>query len=159
MLAVVTTLPSATWRVAMVLGAPLGVDESYRREEYAFPGWGTLYVLGLDVLLVGLALLTLGLVQRWGEVTPRWMPIVGGRRVPRLAAVIPAGAGSVVLTLLWLIIFANVDAIFDEFGLHGLARVVVTACYAPLLLWGPLLGAVTVSYHRRRRPHVLTSGR
>jgi len=24
------------------------------------------------------------------------------------------------------------------------------ACYAPLLLWGPLLGALTIAYYRRR---------
>ena len=28
---------------------------------------------------------------------------------------------------------------------------VAVAAYAPLLLWGPLLGAVTISYWRRRR--------
>ena len=30
----------------------------------------------------------------------------------------------------------------------GLA--VAVACYAPLLLWGPLLGALTIAYYRRR---------
>lgn len=29
----------------------------------------------------------------------------------------------------------------------------MTLCYAPLVLWGPLLGAVTVAYWRRRRIH------
>lgn len=150
-LAVLTTLPSAAWRVAMVIGIPVGVDERVRREEYAFPGWGTLYVIGLDLLLVGLALLTLGLVQRWGEVTPRWMPVIGGRRVPPMAAVIPAASGSLALTLLWVTVFANVGQIFDYYGLQGVERAVVTVLYAPLLLWGPLLAAVTVSYARRRR--------
>ena len=28
---------------------------------------------------------------------------------------------------------------------------VAVVAYAPLLLWGPLLGAVTISYWRRRR--------
>ncbi|MEU6867621.1 hypothetical protein ABZ924_31025 [Streptomyces sp. NPDC046876] len=27
----------------------------------------------------------------------------------------------------------------------------MTACYAPLLAWGPLLAVVTVAYYRRRR--------
>ncbi|MCF2434811.1 hypothetical protein LV779_08900 [Streptomyces thinghirensis] len=31
--------------------------------------------------------------------------------------------------------------------------------YLPLVAWGPLLGAVTVSYYRRRRPAVTGSGR
>ena len=30
----------------------------------------------------------------------------------------------------------------------GLAAAI--ACYAPLPLWGPLLGALTIAYHRRR---------
>jgi hypothetical protein len=40
----------------------------------------------LATLAVGGATLTLGLVQRWGEVYPRWSPSVGGKpsgRAPR----------------------------------------------------------------------------
>ncbi len=151
MLAVLTTVPSGIWRCALALGLPVGVDESYRREHYGFPGWGTVYLFGLTLLLVGLALLTLGLVRRWGEVTPRWIPYIGGRRVPQLVAIIPAGAGAIALTLLWATVFSTVGEIFDVYGLEGTARVVVTACYVPLLLWGPLLAAVTVSYARRTR--------
>jgi hypothetical protein len=33
----------------------------------------------------------------------------------------------------------------------GAAYWVMTACYAPLLLWGPLLAVVTAAYYRRRR--------
>lgn len=150
-LVVLTTVPSGIWRCALALGLPVGVDENYRLEHYSFPGWGTAYLFGLTLLLVGLALLTLGLVRRWGEVTPRWIPYVGGKRVPRLAAIIPAGAGAVALTLLWASVFSGVGEIFDVYGLGGTARVVVTACYLPLLLWGPLLAAVTVSYARRTR--------
>ena len=150
-LTVLTTVPSALWRLAMAVGVPVGVDENYRREMYEFPSWRTAYVFGLTVLLVGLASLTLGLVQRWGEVTPRWMPWIGGRRVPPLAAVVPAGAGALALTLLWASVFSNMEGIFVVFGLEGAERIVLVACYAPLLLWGPLLAAVTVSYARRRR--------
>ena len=150
-LAVLTTVPSGIWRCALALGLPVGVDESYRSAHYGFPGWGTAYLFGLTLLLVGLALLTLGLVRRWGEVTPRWIPYFGGKRVPRLLAIIPAGTGAVALTLLWASVFSGVGEIFDVYGLGGTARVVVTACYLPLLLWGPLLGAVTLSYARRTR--------
>jgi len=135
----------------MAVGVPVGVDGDYRSAHYGFPGWGTVYVFGLTLLLVGLAFLTLGLVQRWGEVAPRWIPFVGGRPVPPLAAVIPASAGAAALTLLWAGAFANIGVIFAEYGLTGAERVVVIACYLPLLLWGPLLGAVTVSYARRTR--------
>ena len=150
-LAVLTTVPSALWRMAMAVGVPVGASDQILSERYGFPGWGTVYVFGLSVLLVGLALLTLGLVQRWGEVVPGWIPLAGGKPVPPLAAVVPAGAGAVALTLLWANAFANVGTISAVYGLEGAERVVMMACYAPVLLWGPLLAAVTVSYHRRHR--------
>lgn len=153
-LAVLTPLPSAGWRMSMALGAPLGVRDEVRA-HYAFPSWGTAYVAGLSVLLVGLALLTFGLVSGWGEVVPAWVPRMGGRRVAPLAAVIPAGAGAAALTVLWVGVFTSLGEIWDLYGLDGAARSLMVACYAPLLLWGPLLGAVTVSYAKRhaRRAH------
>ena len=150
-LAVLTTVPSGLWRMAMAVGIPVGASDEIRREHYGFPGWGTVYVFGLTFMLVGLALLTLGLVQRWGEVVPRWIPFVGGRRVPPLAAVVPAGGGVAALTLLWVSTMSNVETIWVRYGLEGGERVLMMACYAPLLLWGPLQAAVTVSYHRRHR--------
>lgn len=150
-LAVLTTVPSALWRMALAVGIPVGASEEILREQYPFPSWGTVYVFGLSVLLVGLGLLTLGLVQRWGEVVPGWIPLVGGRPVPPLAAVVPAGTGAVALTLLWASTFSNVETIWALYGLDGAERVLMMACYTPLLLWGPLLAAVTVSYHRRHR--------
>lgn len=85
--------------------------------------------------------------------------LIGGRRVPPLAAVIPAGLGAVAPTLLWTGVFSNVGAIFDEYGLEGSVRMVVLAGYAPVLLWNPLLGAVTVSYARRTLPPGRGGGR
>ena len=150
-LAALTTIPSALWRMAMAVGIPVGVSDEVLSERFGFPGWGTVYVFGLSIALVGLGLLTLGLVQRWGEVVPQWMPVIGGRRVPPMAAVVPAAAGASLLTLLWASIMSNFGVVAEEFALEGAERAVVMACYAPLLLWGPLLAAVTVSYHRRRR--------
>jgi hypothetical protein len=148
-LAVMTTVPSGIWRLSMALGLPVGVNESYRREHYGFAGWGTVYVVALTLLLLGLATLTLGLVRRWGEVTPRWMPFVGGKRVPPLAAIVPAATGALALTVMWVGVFLNAEDIFVVYGLEGSSRIVLIACYAPLLLWGPLLAAVTISYARR----------
>jgi hypothetical protein len=151
-LTLLLTLPSGLWRICMALGLPVGVDPEYQRQFYGFPGRGTVYVFGLTLLLAGLALMTQGLVHRWGEVAPAWMPVIGGAKIPRLAAIVPATAGAVALTLLWAVAISNVDSIFAEYGIEGGWRAVVTACYLPLQLWGPLLGAVTVSYARRTRP-------
>lgn len=52
-------------------------------------------LLGLAAL--GGAVLTLGLVSRWGEVFPAWLPGFRGRPVPVLAAVVPATLVAVVL--------------------------------------------------------------
>ena len=150
-LIVLATIPSGLWRTSMALGLPVGADDGYRRAHYGFPGWGTAYVVGLTLLLVGLASLGLGLVRPWGLVVPRWIPVLGGRPVRPLAAVLPAALGSLALTLLWVVAFANLGIIFDEYGLEGAERWVVGACYAPLLLWGPLLAAITLSYARRTR--------
>ena len=64
---------------------------------------------------------------------------------------IPAGAGALALTVLWISTMSNVGTIWALYGLEGAERVLMMACYAPLLLWGPLLAAVTASYHRRHR--------
>lgn len=150
-LTVLTTVPSALWRIAMAVGVPVGADGSYVDDHYGALGWGTVYVFGLSLLLVGLALLTLGLVRPWGERVPGWVPFIGEKRVPRLAAVIPAGAGAVAVTLMWIGVFSGLGPIFTLYGLDGAERVVLLLCYSPLLLWGPFLGAVTVSYAKRTR--------
>lgn len=150
-LTVLSTVPSGLWRMGMAVGVPVGVDGNYRSEHYGFPGWGTAYVFGLTFLLLALAMLTFGLVQPWGERVPQWVPFVGGKHVPRLAAIIPALVGALTLTLLWATAFSNLDGIFVEYGLDGVERIVVLVCYAPMLLWGPLLAAVTASYAKRTR--------
>jgi hypothetical protein len=84
-----------------------------------------------------------------------------GRRVPAPAAVVPAVLGAAVLTLLWTWTavsfslgmringrpFAS-DSVLSFGDWKGLVAVVA---YAPLLLWGPLLGAVTISCWQRHR--------
>lgn len=40
-LAVLTTVPSGLWRMAMAVGVPVGASEEIRRQQHGFPGWGT----------------------------------------------------------------------------------------------------------------------
>ncbi|MEU6484918.1 hypothetical protein [Streptomyces sp. NPDC046887] len=141
-LAAGVTLPSGLWRVALVAGVPKVVPRID-----AGAGERT-YILGLSLATEGLALATLGLVRPWGEVVPRWVPGLGGRRIPVMVPVVVAGTGSAAVTALcgyavyqW--------AVRPPLG-TPLQNTVVTVCYAPLLAWGPLLGAVTASYYRRR---------
>jgi hypothetical protein len=53
------------------------------------------------------------------------------------------------LRVMWVGVFLNAEDIFVVYGLGGSSRIVLIACYAPLLLWAPLLAAVTISYARR----------
>lgn len=145
-----TTVPSGLWRLALAFGLPVGYSEAAARELFDVPGIGTLYVVGLVVFIEALALLAFGLVQPWGERVPGWVPFLGRRRVPVAAAVVPASFGAVGLTVLWGSVaigwwFTGDDVTSDR------AHAFIGLTYVPLAAWGPLLGAVTVSYYRRRR--------
>ncbi|NES12940.1 MULTISPECIES: hypothetical protein [Micromonospora] len=143
-------LPSGLWRIALVAGVPIGAS------AHGVPvhlGVGeSVYIVALSLVSEALALLAFGLVRPWGEVLPRWLPLLGARRVPPLFAVTVATAGAVALTLIWG--YAAWGVVVDgndlDFSPAGFALLV--ACYLPLLLWGPLLLALTVAYHHRRRP-------
>jgi hypothetical protein len=83
--------------------------------------------------------------------------------VPTLAAVIPGAVAAVFLTLLWTAAFVTEFAGVTLRGeptpanfptqAGGWQAAIFYLCYLPLLLWGPLLAAVTYSYHRRRQNH------
>ncbi|MGW1892804.1 hypothetical protein ACWCP6_21575 [Streptomyces sp. NPDC002004] len=145
-LTTLVVLPSGLWRIALVLGHPAG----YTHDGFApfqTPG-AKLWMLTLSVASELAALLTIGLVRPWGDVVPRWMPLIGGRPVHPMAAVVPAALGAVALTVLW----AGLPWwwTFPHENMTDTGNLVVGILYQPLVLWGPLLGAVTFSYRRRR---------
>ncbi|WP_256343210.1 hypothetical protein [Streptomyces sp. MW-W600-10] len=150
-----STVPSGLWRVALVLGVPVGVME---RAEFlaAFPDdsvlIGLAYVLLIGAVAEAASYLTLGLVRPWGDVAPRWIPLVGGRPVNGGLAVLAASLGALTVTVLWWVFFFGglLTAPSPDPGISA-GEVLFVAAYAPLLLWGPLLAAVTWSYHRRHR--------
>ncbi|WP_020578123.1 hypothetical protein [Actinopolymorpha alba] len=141
------TIPSGLWRIALVVGLPLT-----KYDTSLVPVRERLYIVSLSLVAEILAVLTLGLVQPWGEVMPRWVPLLGGRRIPPLAAVIPASLGSVALVA--LSIFATYNLTIREPLGTPIQQGLLIACYVPLLAWGPMLAAVTVAYYRRRRAEV-----
>ncbi|MGW3497134.1 hypothetical protein [Streptomyces sp. NPDC001020] len=149
------TLPSGLWRIAEVAGFPVA-DQSGRN------GHEMVVAVSLTLTTEGLALLTLGLVRPWGEVVPRWLPLVGGRRVRTLAAVMPALLGAALLCTLvgWFTCTQAAD-LMDRVTQTRAQRVLLVVCYSPLLAWAPLLAATTVAYYRRRTrptPGAVTSG-
>lgn len=144
-------LPSSVWRLhAILYGNPA-----------CFHGgiWEKAYVVSLSVVSFTAAYLTVGLVSRWGEVFPSWLPVVGGRPVKVRAATAIAGAGSALIFAVYAYAILNPVFAWRRPPPYDPAcpppeltdgAWLAYAAYAPLVLWGPLLLTVTVAYHRRR---------
>lgn len=170
-----TVLPSSLWRIAAItLDLPItSMPTTGPEARGSLPAWMPLglYVVLLSIASELLAFTAVGLVARWGEVVPRRVPGVGGRAVPVSVAVIPAALGAVTLTALWTWVAVSLArgrdiqgrSLMADFPLdpHHWQGVLALAAYVPLLAWGPLLGALTVAYARRRRAALpgLTPGR
>lgn len=154
----------AITRYAWVLGFPLGMSEEYLRSGQESGMW----ISGLFLANFGLvgALLTLGLVQRWGEVFPRWMISLAGRQVPIGLAVVPAAIVSVLLIVGGIGIWSGLEKMVTNLAANGAEGVEVTGAVifqlGPTLLfpvWGVLLAVATLGYFYRRRGTCKVCGR
>ena len=150
------SLPSGLWRIALVLGVPVMGHVSLHLQE-------KLQIVMLSVVAELAALTCLALVRPWGERVPGWVPGLRGQSIHPMIVVVPAMLGSATLTVLWTVAIgrAPFGGFFDYFPSLW-TKVLVSVCYLPLLAWGPLLAALTLSYHRRRagevrRRHGLTA--
>jgi hypothetical protein len=138
----------AATRGAWALGIPLGINEEFLRQGQTEGTWGA--GASLAAVAVAGSLLTLGLVQRWGEVVPRWVPLVGGKPVPPALAVVPATLVAVLVTNAGLTFWRKTLLGTTVFSLTG-------GDWAALLpellwpLWGAALGAAALAYSLRRR--------
>jgi hypothetical protein len=155
-LAMLIPLLYAITRFAWALGIPLGITEELLREGQVSGAWLAGAALA-TVAIVG-AILTLGLIQPWGEKFPSWIPFWGGKRVPPALAIIPAALISVLVTSAGLMfIRLTLTGVFDEqFGPGN------PATYGPELLWpvwGIALAAATLAYYYRRRGRCQYCGR
>jgi hypothetical protein len=154
----------AITRYAWALGFPLGMSEEYLRRGQERGMW----TAGLFLANFGLvgAVLMLGLVQRWGEVFPRWMIGLAGRRVPIALAVVPASLVSVLLVVggiaLWSALAQMVAALVAG-GAEGIGLIGATIFQVgPTLLfpvWGVALAVATAGYYYRRRGPCSVCGR
>jgi hypothetical protein len=159
--AVVIPVLYAITRWAWALGIPLGISEEFLREGQEIGLWWA--GAALATIAVGGAVLTLGLVQKWGEVFPRWIPILRSRRVPPALAIFPASLVSVLVTTAGLMfvrltLTGKLGAILGE----GVLSAENWAALAPELLWplwGVALGAATLAYYYRRRGKCKHCGR
>lgn len=157
--AVIIPLLYAITRWAWALGIPLGISKEFLREGQETGLWWA--GAGLATLGVGGSLLTLGLMQRWGEIFPRWIPFLSGKRVPIPLAVIPASLVAVLVTAAGLM-FVRFTLIASRDEFSNFFNAENWAALAPELLWplwGFALGAATLAYYYRRRGRCRYCGR
>jgi hypothetical protein len=144
------TLPSGLWRLGLVAGSSMGMLDDAGRPAHLHGLGEHVYVVFLSLFSEAVALTAFGMVKRWGEVVPRWIPWLGGRRVAPYAAIIPATLGSLALIGIWTYGFRDAfSGHFLPFANDAAAALMIT-CYAPLNLWGPALLVLTWAYYRRR---------
>jgi hypothetical protein len=151
-------------RYAWALGFPLGMSDEYLRRGQESGMW----ISGLFLATFGLvgAVLMLGLVQRWGEVFPRWMIGLAGRRIPIALAVAPASLVSVLLTVGGIGIWSGIPQMVANLVTGGAEDMEITGAIifvlGPTLLfpvWGVALAAATLGYYYRRRGPCSVCGR
>ena len=163
--AMVAPIFYALTRYAWALGFPLGMGEEQFRSGQESGKWmGGALFLG-NFILVG-AILMLGLVQRWGEIFPRWMIGLAGRRVPIALAIIPASLASVLLIVGGIGIWSGLESMITNLRAGGADNSEVTGAIifqlGPTLLfpvWGAALAVATLGYYFRRRGPCNACGR
>jgi hypothetical protein len=154
----------ALTRYAWALGIPLGMSEEYLRSGQASGTW----IGGLSLATFGLvgAVLMLGLVQRWGEVFPRWIIGLAGRRVPVVLAMVPASLASVLLFVGGIGIWSGLPHMVANLRATGAADIEIIGAIifqlGPTLLfpvWGVALVVAALGYYFRRRGPCNVCGR
>jgi len=144
-------------RFAWALGIPLGMSEAALRSGQERGIWvGGLFLAAFGLVGAGLML---GLVQRWGEVFPRWMIGLAGRRVPVAMAVVPASLVSVLLIVGGIAIWSGLGQMVARVAAAGTERAgsvggMIAFGVGPTLLfpvWGVALAVATLGYYYRRR--------
>ncbi|MEL4356819.1 MULTISPECIES: hypothetical protein [unclassified Luteococcus] len=140
-------VPSALWRVLMIVGLVPGTASLRTFELAGNPGLGYAYVIGLSVVQLATGFLTVGLVRPWGRSLFGW-------RVPPALPLVLGTLGGLAVT--WIFNISMVSAIAhgkrpDAGHVQGCPLVVMVWCYLPLLLWGPLVIASAWGHWRIRR--------
>lgn len=140
--AALCALPYGLLRMTWLTPWPVGMDPA---ELAAVPEMRLHGLLLGSAALAG-AVLTTGLVARWGEVWPRWVPVVRGRPVPLAAAVVPGGLVAALFTV------AAPSMTIMAVASGDLWLLVVF----PFVVWGPALGIAVLGYALRRQGSIQT---
>ena len=158
--AVLVPVLYALTRWAWALGVPFGITARFYREGQTVGLWWS--GAALATLALAGAVLTLGLVRRWGEVLPGWLPVIGGRAVPRALVIVPAALIAIIVTAAGVMFVRMTVAGTFVLGGHAITLRENWGALAPELLWpgwGVALGAATLAYHYRTRGRCRYCGR
>ncbi|GII80887.1 hypothetical protein Sru01_58690 [Sphaerisporangium rufum] len=143
----------AASRIGWAFGVPIGVPAEFLDTINANnPGHGTMIMeLVLAGLAIGGSILTVGLIRPWGEIFPRWIPWLAGRRVPPAFPVGCAGLVSVGVTAFGLSMSRGLPEFFaggmvvDGYQMNPLWALPPLA----FLVWGPALALAALAYDAR----------
>lgn len=140
-------IPSALWRVLMIIGLVPGTAALREFELAGNPTLGYSYVFGLSLVQLATGFLAVGLVRPWGS-------RLFGRRVPPVVPLVLGTLGGLAVT--WLFNISMVIALAhgrrpDAGHVQGGPLVVMVWCYLPILLWGPLVIASSWGHWHWRR--------
>lgn len=145
----------AGWLIRLLAQVAVGFGSSPLRAG------GSLLVFEAGFVLAG-SVLPLALVQSWGRMVPRWVPLLAGRRVPRWLLLGPAfgiaggltayfGVGTVQLAV------ETLSGTWDRAAALPLAFFWVAM--PAYLVWGLGLGAAALAYYQLTRPPCRVCGR
>ncbi|GHI01169.1 hypothetical protein AM1BK_47110 [Neobacillus kokaensis] len=162
-MAAIAPLPYALTRFAWALNIPLGVDAEFLKDFNTINPMAQLTEWVFGVICICGAILTLGLIMKWGEVFPRWFPFIGGKRVPIPLAVIPASIVAIAVTAAGVVFTFSFFAVtFNLLPADGVLLGSISGTVGPMLIWVPwglMLGLAALAYYYRRRGQCIHCGR
>ena len=162
-IAALAPVPYAIIRFAWALDIPIGIDPQFLRDFSSANPMAHITEWVFGSLCIGGGLLTLGLIQKWGEVFPKWFPFIGGKRVPVMLAVIPASIVAIAVTAAGLVFTFSFFA--ETFHLMPVDNLLISQDWGivgPMIFWGPwgvALGLAAISYYYRRRGRCSSCGK
>ena len=150
-IAVLAPLPYSLQRVLWAAGIPVGVDRELL-EQFHAPGWGSLYILALVLLIEGTALWTHVFIRSRTAVVPHRLPLAGGRPVRPWMVIAPLLIPIAILAQFNLFT-VTVLLGSNDFG-PGVPDWSLALQAAVFGVWGVTLTVATLAYLRdsRRMP-------
>ncbi|ENQ3108097.1 hypothetical protein SAMN04488168_15217 [Bacillus sp. 491mf] len=162
-IAALAPIPYALTRFAWALNIPLGVDQQFFHDFSKVNSMAQITEWVFGSVCVGGGILTLGLIQKWGEIFPCWFPFIGGKRVPIMLAVVPASIVAIAVTAAGFVFTFNFLAVILHFMPADILLLSqIWGTIGPMIFWVPwgvALGLAAIAYYYRRRGKCTHCGR